>query len=235
MLRHFRTKTLECQVGNNEHFRHLLLYELNRGSKAAEAAQNIRAVYGEDSVTERTTQQMVCTLQARQFWHEWHSALGAASGGIRRGLSIMNCLRGTWPSLLNAIVNNFAVWKKQSGKNARVDDMEWFFSMTTLYQTLQTWRKRPFRNDWEILSHPPYFSDLAPSDYHLFCSLSNNLRGVSFDSDAELQNWLDEFFTTKPADFFKRWIENLPERWKSVVNNWEYIIDWIFVWKINYL
>jgi hypothetical protein len=58
---------MECQVEKNERFRHLLLYELNRGSKAAEAAQNIRAVYGEDSITERTTQQMVCTLQARQF------------------------------------------------------------------------------------------------------------------------------------------------------------------------
>ncbi|CAH2218033.1 jg9928, partial [Pararge aegeria aegeria] len=28
----------------------------------------------------------------------------------------------------------------------------------------------------EILSHPPYSSDLAPSDYHLFLSLQNFLR-----------------------------------------------------------
>jgi histone-lysine N-methyltransferase SETMAR len=48
--------------------------------------------------------------------------------------------------------------------------------------------------DWEILLHPPYSPDLAQWDYHLFCSLSNNLRGVSFNNDAELQNWLD-FFT----------------------------------------
>jgi hypothetical protein len=40
--------------------------------------------------------------------------------------------------------------------------------------------------DWEILPHPPYSPDLAPSDYHLFRSLSNNLRGVSFNNDAEL-------------------------------------------------
>jgi hypothetical protein len=64
--------------------------------------------------------------------------------------------------------------------------------------------------DWEILPHPPYYPDLAPSDYHLFRSLSNNLRGVSFDNDAELQNWLDEFFTAKPADIFKGGIENRP-------------------------
>jgi hypothetical protein len=58
--------------------------------------------------------------------------------------------------------------------------------------------------DWEILPHPPYSPDLVPSDYHLFRSLSNNLFGVPFNSDAELQNWLDEFFTAKLADFFKR-------------------------------
>jgi histone-lysine N-methyltransferase SETMAR len=63
-------------------------------------------------------------------------------------------------------------------------------------------------------------------DYRLFRSLSNNLRGVSFNDDAELQNWLDKFFRAKPGAFFKRGIENLPERWEAVVNNGgEYIID----------
>jgi hypothetical protein len=48
----------------------------------------------------------------------------------------------------------------------------------------------------------------------------------SFNNDAELQNWLDDFFTAKPADFFKRGIENLPKRWVVVMNNGgEYIID----------
>jgi hypothetical protein len=80
--------------------------------------------------------------------------------------------------------------------------------------------------DWEIFPHPPYSLDVVPLDYQLYRSLSNNLRGVSFDNDAGLQNWLDDFFTAKPADFFKRGIENLPERWEAVVSNGgEYIID----------
>jgi hypothetical protein len=42
--------------------------------------------------------------------------------------------------------------------------------------------------DWEILPHPPYSLDLAPSYYPLFRSLSNNLRGVFFNNSVELQN-----------------------------------------------
>jgi hypothetical protein len=52
----FRTKTLECQVEENEHFQLLPLYEFRQGSKAAEAARNICAVYGEASIDERTAQ-----------------------------------------------------------------------------------------------------------------------------------------------------------------------------------
>jgi hypothetical protein len=54
------------------------------------------------------------------------------------GISIKNCLREPTPSLLNAVINNFAVWRRNSSKNARVDDMECFFNMTAPYHTLQT-------------------------------------------------------------------------------------------------
>jgi hypothetical protein len=47
---------MECRVPKNEHFRHFLLYEFNRGSIAAEATRNIYAVYGQDSVAKRIAQ-----------------------------------------------------------------------------------------------------------------------------------------------------------------------------------
>jgi histone-lysine N-methyltransferase SETMAR len=59
--------------------------------------------------------------------------------------------------------------------------------------------------DWEILPDPPYSPDLAPSDYHLFRSLSNNLRGVSFNNDAELINLLDDFIAVKTGGFLQAW------------------------------
>jgi hypothetical protein len=56
-------------------------------------------------------------------------------------------------------------------------------------------------------------------------ALSPTICAVYFNN-TQLQNWIDNFFTAKEADFFKRGIENLPERWEAVVNNKEeYIID----------
>ena len=40
---------------------------------------------------------------------------------------------------------------------------------------------------WELLRHPPYLSDLAPSDYYLFRSLSNRLNDRKFENEIELE------------------------------------------------
>jgi histone-lysine N-methyltransferase SETMAR len=42
--------------------------------------------------------------------------------------------------------------------------------------------------NWEILDHPPYSPDLAPSDYHLFRSLQNHLNNKKFESFEEVND-----------------------------------------------
>ena len=54
---------------------------------------------------------------------------------------------------------------------------------------------------WEVLQHPSYSPDLAPTDYYLFCSFSNHMRGVTFDNEEDLKNWLNKFFDTRPGPF----------------------------------
>ena len=41
---------------------------------------------------------------------------------------------------------------------------------------------------WDILTHPTYSSDLAPSDFHLFAELKSHLTGTHFQTDDELKN-----------------------------------------------
>ena len=47
---------------------------------------------------------------------------------------------------------------------------------------------------WNILPRPPYSSDLAPSDYHLFGPLKDHLGGKRFCNSEEViqdvQEWL---------------------------------------------
>jgi hypothetical protein len=47
---------------------------------------------------------------------------------------------------------------------------------------------------WNVLPHPPYIPELAPSDYHLFGPAKEHLGGKSFRNNEEvIQNvreWL---------------------------------------------
>ena len=40
---------------------------------------------------------------------------------------------------------------------------------------------------FEVLSHPPYSPDLAPSDFHFFPQLKKDIKGTHFTSDDEVK------------------------------------------------
>ena len=79
---------------------------------------------------------------------------------------------------------------------------------------------------WEVMPHPPYSSDLAPSDYHFFRSLQNHLNRKTFDSNEAAKNELIQFFASKNQTFYESGIMKLTERWQKVIEqNGQYIID----------
>ncbi|GBP59020.1 Mariner Mos1 transposase [Eumeta japonica] len=45
--------------------------------------------------------------------------------------------------------------------------------------------------DWEVLPHPPYSPDIAPSDYHLIRSMAHALSEQRFTSYEDTKNWVD--------------------------------------------
>lgn len=80
--------------------------------------------------------------------------------------------------------------------------------------------------NFEILNHAPYSPDLAPSDYHLFRSLSNFLREKKFDDFNHLKSQIETFFDSKSQDFYAQGILKLPERWRKVIElGGDYLTD----------
>ncbi|UYV70208.1 UBE2G1 [Cordylochernes scorpioides] len=67
---------------------------------------------------------------------------------------------------------------------------------------------------WDLLPHPPYSPDLAPSDYHLFTSLGHALKNQEFLNSDILRKWLVDWFDSKGIEFFRQGIRKLLERVK---------------------
>lgn len=79
---------------------------------------------------------------------------------------------------------------------------------------------------WELLPHPPYSPDIAPSDFHLFRSMQNFLAGKIYKTKMEIKNDIDSYISSKSEKFFSSGIKKLPDRWKTIVeNDGQYILD----------
>ena len=66
---------------------------------------------------------------------------------------------------------------------------------------------------WEVLPHPLYSPDIAPSDYYLFRSMAHGLANQQFRSYEDIEKCLDSWIASKGEHFYRIGIQALPERW----------------------
>ena len=69
---------------------------------------------------------------------------------------------------------------------------------------------------FEVLSHPPYSPDLAPSDFHFFPHLKRDLKGTHFTSDEVKQvgtSWIKE----RTPEFFIDGMRKLVLHWGKCI------------------
>lgn len=70
---------------------------------------------------------------------------------------------------------------------------------------------------FEILPHPAYSPDLAPSDYYLFSNMKKDKRGLKFQDLNDVKDWAKNWLASKDKLFFSKGIDALPERWERCV------------------
>lgn len=77
---------------------------------------------------------------------------------------------------------------------------------------------------FQLVDHPPYSPDLAPSDYHLFPHLKRHLKGRQFGSDEEVIDAAETWFADQPKDFFSQGLMKLRDRCvKSIEKGGDYV------------
>jgi [histone H3]-lysine36 N-dimethyltransferase SETMAR len=65
--------------------------------------------------------------------------------------------------------------------------------------------------DREVLPHPPYSPDIAPSDYHLFRAMDNFMQNKEFRNGDELKQEVDKFLTSRNRQFWEAGIDSLTD------------------------
>lgn len=70
---------------------------------------------------------------------------------------------------------------------------------------------------YELLQHPAYSPDLAPSDFWLFPHLKQYLRGKRFSSNEEVIAAVEGYFAELPENHYSQGIHKLEDRWNKCI------------------
>ena len=73
------------------------------------------------------------------------------------------------------------------------------------------------RNGYELILHPAYSPDLAPSDFFLFPNLKKDICGLHFWSDEEVLTGVEEWVSGNDLDFFSSGLMALEHRWSKCI------------------
>jgi hypothetical protein len=73
------------------------------------------------------------------------------------------------------------------------------------------------RLKWDVLPHPAYSPDLAPSNYYLFGPMKGLLGGKRFQNNGEVIAGVQHWIQAPPKTFSEIGIKKLPESWHKFI------------------
>ena len=70
---------------------------------------------------------------------------------------------------------------------------------------------------FEILPHPSYYPDMAPSDFYLFPKLKSNLRGTQYWNNESVIEAVNEYLGDKEKALYCEGIRKLEQKWAKCI------------------
>ena len=107
-----------------------------------------------------------------------------------------------------------AIHEKRQGKCSKGDLLQ---QDNARVQTCKVAMDAVERNGYELIPHPTYLPDLAPSDFFLFPNLKKDIRGCHFRSDEEVVTAVEEWVNRKDPDIFSSGLMALEHCWSKCI------------------
>jgi hypothetical protein len=102
-------------------------------------------------------------------------------------------------------------------KRRKMHDSVFFVQDNTRPLTAASMMATPLKLKWNVLPHPTYSPDLAPSDYNLFGPMKRILGGKRFWNNDEVIAAVQSWIHKQPKAFFETGTKKLPERWHKCI------------------
>lgn len=213
----FLRLNMESFVPNNRHLREVLLYFYNLKKSAAESHRLLVEAYGEHAFSDS---------MCRRWFRQFKDGIFDVDDAEREGWDMKGVIYHELLKPSETITGD--VYRRQLMRLKRAIEEkrpEWdnrHDKIILLHDNARPHIAQPVKNylerlNWEVLHHPPYSPDIAPSDYYLFRSMQSALSGDRFHSFQSIQIWLNNWIASKDEQFFRDGIRKLPERWANVV------------------
>lgn len=200
----------------HEHFRQILLYYFRKEKNAVQACEKLRKVYGDKTLKERQC----------QYWFarfcSGYSVKDAPRSG--RPLQVDN-------EKVKVLIetNRHSIIRHELAEALKVSNIAEkrpdlinrkgvVFHHARPHTSLMN-RQKLLELGWDVLPHPLYSPDLAPSDYYLFRSLQNSLNERTFALDDAIERHLVQVFDNKDnKKFFEDGIRSLSKNDRRLSN-----------------
>ena len=210
-------------VPNNRHCREVLIFFFPSKKTAAEAHREVQKVYGDAALSETTCPDWFRRFKDGDFDVDDRPREGRPKAFEDADVIYHELLKPN-ETITGERYRTQLMRLSRALREKRPQYEQRHKKVILQHENAQPHVTKPVKTyletlKWEVQSHPPYFPDIAPSDYYLFWSMAHGLADQQFRSYENIEKWLDSWIVSKDEHFYHKDIGALSKRWEKVVAN----------------